>query len=264
MIEIPISTCTVTEEVKPVKKRRKGWFLRRANRDILKDVQKPIEDKSGPISPLSQENVDGSSPCEGENSPSSQQDVVEETNLKPALSALEGNGHAAARKKRKLDLIAVQITAIIVLSVGILFTSVFWKDSGINQAFRAIFASDSLQKDMRVYLAFSPTLPTKGEVTVDGGVMSIDGVGAIYSPCNGRVDSVEAVGDKYTVTVCHSDLYKTVISGVDYVYFNVGDEIFTSSPVCYSLSGGVEVAMYDGNNLISDYTIDSGKVVWEE
>ena len=52
MIEIPISTCTVTEEVKPAKKRRKGWFLRRANREILKDVQKPIEDKSGPISPI--------------------------------------------------------------------------------------------------------------------------------------------------------------------------------------------------------------------
>ena len=98
---------------------------------------------------------------------------------------------------------------------------------------------------------------------VENGVITITEQGAVYSPANGTVLSVDKINDKYTITIGHSDKYKTVICGADYVYSAVGESVFTSTPVCYALNGGVEVTMYNSGAIISAFSITDGQVVWQ-
>ena len=147
--------------------------------------------------------------------------------------------------------------------IGILLTNVFWKDSGINNLFKSVFASDGEVVDDKKYDAYQAFAPSQNEIAIENGVMSIDKKGAVYSPAEGEAESVK-FDEKYTIVIRHGKNYKTVITGADYCYVKKGDKVFTSTPVCYSKDGGVEVSMYDGDALIKNYVVKDGKIVWQK
>lgn len=101
------------------------------------------------------------------------------------------------------------------------------------------------------------------EVTLDKGVMVFSGKGSLYPVCDGKVASVVEEDGKYTITLKHSDVFKTVISGVDFVYADQGDDVFKYVPVCYVNGGDAKVSMYNKDVLVTNYAVEGGSIVWE-
>ena len=94
--------------------------------------------------------------------------------------------------------------------------------------------------------------------------MTFSGKGAIYPVCEGKVTSIQkGEDDKYTLTVSHSDVFKTVISGVDYVYVSEGEEAYKYIPVAYLGGGSASVRLYNDGTLLTGYILENGSIVWE-
>lgn len=244
MIEIPVSSCEMVTEPVTEKKRSKKRLIKKINgRFPFFSKKANTKKETVESSDLTSTNVDSEEEFTTYN-------VTGETPKK-------------AGGKIKFNLVTAQIITVFVLAVGILLTNIFWKDSGINNLLKSVFATDTtVTADERGYEVFQAFAPSKTDVQLQNGIMKVES-GAVYSPADGKVISCKLSNGKYTITISHSDNYKTVITGADYAYAKEGDKVFTSTPVCYSKEGGVEVAMYDKDSLISGYTLDGGKVVWQ-
>ena len=150
-----------------------------------------------------------------------------------------------------------------VLIAAILVTNLVWTDSGMNTLFREVFGTE-VKTDMRSHTAFTPSSPLKtGEVTVENGIMKL-AKGAVYSPVEGVVASVAEKDGLYTVTIKHSDVFSTVISGLNYAYAAKGDAVYTGIPVGIADEAGAEVAMYDSGAIVTGYAIENGGIIWEK
>ncbi len=168
------------------------------------------------------------------------------------------------RKKRGFDLVKMQGIAIFALIVTILLTNIFWENSGINTLMRRVFKTDAEAVDARTYLSFSAKSPSNDlSVEVENGVMTFSGKGALYPVCDGTVSSIVEEDGKYTITINHSDSFKTVISDVDFVYTSNGEQVFAYIPVCYVAGDSAKVYMYDGENLLTNYIVEDGVIIWE-
>ena len=169
------------------------------------------------------------------------------------------------KKLFKLDVLQVQGIAIFALIVTILLTNIFWDNSGMNRLFNAVFSTEVEQVDARNYLSFNAKSPSNDmEVSLDGGVMTFSGKGALYPVCDGEVTSIVQEDDgKYTMTINHSDTFKTVISGADFVYTEKGEDVFGYIPVCYISDGSACVYMYDEDVLLTNYVVEDGAIIWE-
>lgn len=168
------------------------------------------------------------------------------------------------RKKFKFDILYVQGIAIFALIVTILLTNIFWENSGINTLFKNAFSTQTEQVDARTYLSFSAKTPSNDlTASVEEGVMTFSGKGALYPVCDGEVSTIIEEEGKYTLTIEHSDKFKTVISGVDFVYTEKGAEVFAYIPVAFLSGGDAVVCMYDDGELLTDYIVEDGAIIWE-
>jgi len=169
------------------------------------------------------------------------------------------------REKLKSNLITAQIIAVFALSVAIILTNVFWENSGINQLFKNVFATEKVQEDNRSYGDFSLNLPVKGEgVTLLEGVLNIEGEYSVYPICEGKVSKVEKAGDgTLTVTIVHSNLFSSVIEGADFVYFQEGESVSQNLPVCHT-SGSARVYLYEKGSLLTDYATVENSIVFNK
>lgn len=166
-------------------------------------------------------------------------------------------------KKGKFDLVYAEGLAVFILVVGILLTNVFWEDSGINVMFKNVFSTAQTSTDLRAYSSFNAQSPSDSlETSVENGVMSFSGKGALYPVCDGKVTSVIEEDGTYTIGISHSGVFKTVVSGADFVYCDVGDEVFKYIPVCYVNGGEVKVYMYNEDVLVTNYVVENGSIVW--
>lgn len=233
MIEIPVSTCEMV--ILPKKRKRTT-----AKKKVVDNVKKNL---------VSESRVEGGMEFASRESAAAEK---EQKKTKP-------------KKKFTFDVISAEVIAIFVLIVGILVTNIFWEDSGINNALRNVFGTQTKEEtDTRNYSDFTVYSPSHtGTVSLNGGVMTIDGEGAIYSPCLGVISDITENSGKYTITIRHSDLFKTIIKNVDYAYFDIGETVYQAVPVCYSYEGGTQVLMYNDNALLTNYTIDGGTIIWE-
>ena len=93
--------------------------------------------------------------------------------------------------------------------------------------------------------------------------MTFSGKGALYPVCDGKVSSVVEEDGKYTLTIDHSDKFTTVISGADFVYTEKGAEVYGYIPVCYVAGGEANVYMYDNDELVTNYIVEDGVIIWE-
>ena len=169
----------------------------------------------------------------------------------------------SSKKKFKFDIIYAQGVAIFALVVTILLTNIFWENSGINNLFKKAFGAEDIA-DARTYLSFNAKSPSNELVsTVENGVMTFSGKGALYPVCDGVVSSVIEEDGKYTLTIKHSDSFSTVISGVDFVYTEVGADVFAYIPVCFIGGGDANVYLYDEQTLLTNYIVEDGVIIWE-
>ena len=169
------------------------------------------------------------------------------------------------KKKFRFDVVYAEGVAVFLLAVTILLTNIFWENSGMNRLFKSAFGDgQTVQADTRTNVNFNAQSPSgEMEVTLDKGVMVFSGKGSLYPVCDGKVASVVEEDGKYTITLKHSDVFKTVISGVDFVYADQGDDVFKYVPVCYVNGGDAKVSMYNKDVLVTNYAVEGGSIVWE-
>lgn len=159
--------------------------------------------------------------------------------------------------------IAVQIAAAFLLVAAIILTNVFWENSGMNVLFKRVFGVSQKQTDNRVYSDFSLNLPVRGEgLTYTEGVINVNGESFIYPVCDGTISQIQkGENGKYTITVTHSDSFKSVIEGADFVCFNAGETVNAKIPLCHT-EGGASIYLYDNDSLLTQYAAKENSIVW--
>ena len=170
----------------------------------------------------------------------------------------------AEKKGRfKFDIVYAEGIAAFALVVAILLTNIFWENSGMNTFFKKAFSPAQVTTDARSYNSFNAQSPSSSlDGKVEDGVMTFSGKGALYPVCDGTVSSVTEENGKYTITISHSGVFKTVISGVDFVYTDKGEEVYRYVPVCYLNDGEANVYMYDDDVLLTNYVLEGNSIVW--
>lgn len=225
MLGLEVSSCDVT--IKPKKSRRKKDVIN----DVIKKVNAPEREDKDEFETI---------------------EIPEKTNKKR-----EG-------KKFGFDVVYAEGVAVFLLIVTILLTNIFWENSGINRIFKNAFGTAATVTDTRVNTSFNAQAPSgELEVKVEEGVMEYSGKGSLYPVCDGKVVSVVEEDGKYTVTLKHSDVFKSVISGVDFVYADKGDDVFKYVPVCFVNGGTAKVYMYNSDVLVTNYIVEGGSIIWE-
>lgn len=168
-----------------------------------------------------------------------------------------------SKPKRRFDIVYAEGVAVFVLIAGILLTNIFWENSGINVMFKKAFSSVQTNTDVRSYRSFNAQSPSETLASkVENGVMTFSGKGALYPVCDGTVSSVTEENGKYTITISHSGIFKTVISGVDFVYADKGESVYRYVPFCYLNGGEAKVCMYDEDVLLTNYVLEGNSIVW--
>lgn len=168
-------------------------------------------------------------------------------------------------EKRQDRIITVQIAAVFLLAAAIILTNVFWENSGMNTLFKSVFQTKQTQTDNRVYSDFSLNLPVRGEgLTYTEGVINVNGESFIYPVCDGKISKIEKNSDgKYTVTVSHSDTFKSVVTGADFVCFSEGESVNAKIPLCHT-EQGASLYLYDDEKLITEYAAKEDSIVWNK
>ncbi len=239
MLEVPISSTSV--EFKPTKKKKT-------------DVKKQI------INKVNGENDNSENPKKKDKKSA----LTFFKNLrvkKPKTKKITQDGENSVEiKKGGFDIISMQVVAIFVLVVGIILTNIFFENSGMNNLMRAVFSKDETiaTKNYTEFTALSPS--KSGEVTLQDGVMTVS-AGSIYSPCDGVIESVTKDGEFFVVTVSHSNSFTSVLSGLESVYVEAGENVYSNVPLGYS-SGITNVSMFSGDAILTGYEITNNQIVW--
>ena len=120
--------------------------------------------------------------------------------------------------------------------------------------------------DVRTYDEFSPVIAMGDNqgVVVDGGIISFGGEGSVYAPCDGVVSALTIdENGKYIVEITHSENFKSLLTGVDYVYAGLNQKVYRTIPVGYLEADGATMCFTraDGS-VIDNYKIIDNTVVW--
>jgi hypothetical protein len=242
MIEIPVSTCTVTYKKSKKKKKRR------------EDLQNRLLDKVN--KKVNEENI--------EMNENSQETITDALVIEKPVKKVKNNDFE--NEKGKLNIVMLEFIIVCVLCAAIFLTNIFIPDSGINTFLRNTFmSSEKVVEDTRDYSVFDASTPVKSDnVTVDEGVMTLTGSASIYAPCDGTITSlVKGEDDLYIIEIAHNSVFKTIISGASFAYYNVGDSVYSSIPVAYLKEGSAKVYLYNDGSLLSNYKLENGSIIWQ-
>ncbi len=175
----------------------------------------------------------------------------------------------SGKEKRVKRLLIGEFAAVCALCAAIFLTNIFLPASAINTFVRGLFHGEAEAADTRTYADFtlSPVVNdyVDAEMTVsDTGILSFTAQCTVYAPCEGEVASVNGDDESgYTVELKHSDSFSTILSGLDDVYFSVGQTVKSNVPLAYSDGeGSVRVMFYENGNLLTGYTVAENTLAW--
>ncbi|MBQ9486013.1 MAG: hypothetical protein IJU83_04160 [Clostridia bacterium] len=280
MLEIPVNTCNVT--YKPAK-RRKRFGKKAKNHEAVKEelLSKVNAESNLAALPTTAENSAteyAETATEGQteeiskypdnavqkNLSQESENAAEET--ADATDAYESASVHAKKRKPFFRFTAVTAELIVaaVLIAAIFLTNAFYENSAINVFMRKVFAPAATETvKVKTYEEFAPVMNFDGAVSVEDGIVSFVGSGAVYPPCDGVVSSVEHAEDgTYTVCIAHSAAFSSKISGLKYAYLETGDKAFGNIPVGFSGESGVKMCFSSEESVITDYTIENDVVLW--
>ena len=265
MLEIPVSTCSVTK--KPLKKRKlrrkkdvehdkvKEQLLLKVNSLAEQDVQMP-RDEQQPSAPEFDVSV--------QEEQYGKEEFFEQTdNILDQTPSIE---QQTEQKKKGFSIIGVQLAVVGALIAVIFLTNALYANSGINVFLRSVFGSEQAEiVDERVYSDFAPVIAmgNNENLAIDSGVISFAGEGSLYAPCDGTVSAMTLGEDgKYTIEITHSPQFKTVFTGVDYAYVGLDDQVYFNIPVGYLDADGATMCFMNGQTVIADYEVVDNAVIW--
>ena len=189
----------------------------------------------------------------------------------------EGGRYALNYKNRKNNVLKIALNAEFVaacaLCGAIFLTNVFMPNSAINTFFRSMNStSAAAQTDARHYTDFtlSPVVSDRSGAELSlspSGILSFTDACCVYPAANGTVSAVQQNADgTYTVKIAHSNTFTGVFSGLDYVYYGEGEEVFSNVPLGYSDGESeVQVTMYSSGALLNCFQLtDENCLAWVE
>lgn len=244
MLEIPVNTCCITYTAPKRRRKKKEPPKENVKELAIEKVNRELEAETS------------AAEIQAEDAPRTAEDETQ-----PAAAPEK-------KKKFKVSVIGVELAVVVALLGVIVLSNFFMPESGLSVFLNSIFSPQTEQVDTREFDSFAPALPTTdGEVAVNGGVMSFAAKGSVYSPCDGEITALTQGEDgKYTFEITHSAKFKTVISGVDYAYQELGSQVYGKIPLGYSLGDNVELCFYGADGeMITSYTVDNetDQVIWE-
>ncbi|MBR3864566.1 MAG: hypothetical protein IKJ19_05615 [Clostridia bacterium] len=265
MIEIPLNTCEYqTKKRKTLFKKKKFISLINKKLSLNKTKNLKEEEASNNLSQTATDNAQTNNQKENcslttsEDKKLATKKAPEQTPNLPAI-------YVSKKEKIKNAIISAQVIAVFALVSAIILTNVFWENSGMNTLFKSVFSSQKVISDNRAPTDFSLYLPVKSEgVTLNNGVIEIEGEYSLYPVCDGKVSKVQKeTNGSYTVTISHSDNFFSVIEGVDLVYFSVGEEVSRNLPMGYA-NKSAKVYLYEQDKLLTDYATVENSIVFNK
>ncbi len=298
MLEIPVSTCSITERSGEKKRRThkkkvnheqvKKQLMDKINDDVkvinhpvdsyvskaqilerLNSEERPLEDREDVLPNCEQEYLEQLNAPE---EPVSEQEIFVQDGESevPVKEEKSVTVYSAERKKKfrpRISVIGVQLMVIGFLVATIFLTNALYVDSGINVFLRNVFGVKEVTAvDAREFDEFAPVVAMgdNSGVTVADGVITYSGEGSVYAPCDGVVTGkIFDDAGKFTLEITHSTNFKTVLSGVDIAYVELDDKVYGNIPVGYLNADGATMCFTHGDGtVISNYQIVDGAVVW--
>ncbi len=160
-------------------------------------------------------------------------------------------------------LIAEAVAACL-LAGGIFITNALVDNTAINNLVAGL-SQPAEQEASYTDLELSPVVSqlSDTEVSQTTGAITFTGSTAVYPVYDGTIESVTQTDGLYTVEIAHTSTFSSIFTGLTNVYVQEGDEVKANIPFAYS-DGQNEVvmSMYDGENVISGYTLDGAVPVW--
>ncbi len=267
MLEIPVSTVNVVR-----KKRRKKTENAPSEAGTLKDtVIASVNDRM-------EEPPSAPSPAPVEEEGSLQFDPVPErvdtvrlydnrgegNALYPYDYSLNEGGRYKTNKGSRASriVLGVELGAACALCAGIFLTNVFLPGSAINTFFRAMSTPVEPTAVIKPYTDFALSAVvserSEAELTLSPtGILSLTGDCCVYPAANGTVSEVVQNADgSYTLKINHEDSFTGVFTGLNTVYYAVGDSVKANVPVGYT-SGEteVQVTMYANGQLLNCFEL---------
>lgn len=226
MLDMPVATSTITYKRIKTRKKRKKEDVDAVKREVIDKI-------NGDCSACAHDSVEQSENLENK---------------------------VKVKKKFKISVIGVQVAALLILVATIFLTNALIPNSGINSFVNGVFGKEEIS-DVRIYTDFTPEI--KNGVFSDGKIV-LSASSSAYSPCSGTVEEIILGEDnKYVVKITHSENFKTLFSGLDFVYCEQGDSVVPNVPVGYVLEDGASMSFAGENDAaIVNFTLNGNAVVW--
>lgn len=242
MVEIPLQSCDVI--VKPSRKKKKDVkeeVIQKINEDVTVICDETKKSRRKIFKPSA---------------------LNKKTEKRQKKQVTPIDDETVKVKSSRFDVISVQVVAIFVLVVGIILTNIFIEDSGMNNLLKSVFGTQNETVSSAEFSSFNALSPSKtGDVSVENGVISVNG-GSVYSPCDGIVEKIETVDGKFCVTIRHSKTFTTTVSGLELCYGEEGDSVFSNIALGYS-GEVMQVSMFNGNSVLTEYSIVDDQIIWQ-
>ncbi|MBO5327898.1 MAG: hypothetical protein J6B04_01850 [Clostridia bacterium] len=182
------------------------------------------------------------------------------------LTEINSGEEPIKTKKSKLDIALIAETvAVCVLAIGIFATNIFMPNSAIN-TFINYFSATNQPEAAYTDFTLSPVVSDFNDVEItvsESGVISFTDKCAVYPVCEGKVAAVYQNQGVYTVEIAHTSNFSSVVTGVDNVYYQVGETVKSGVPVAYSSGDSqVQISMYNDGTLLNCYTLSGTLPVW--
>ncbi len=276
MLEIPVSTVNVVKKQRRRKKAETAAAAPTPTANTLKDsviasvndrLSEPSDETEPNQAPVLEEGAEGALLFDG---------VPERIDTVRLYSAEDGNrlhgydyplnegGRYAMNTpppKSVRVALGVEFGLACALCCGIFLTNVFMPNSAINTFFRAI-NTPTEQQTVRPYTDFSLTPVVSelsdAELTLSpSGILSFTDDCHVYPAADGTVSEVtQGVDGLYTVKINHTTEFSGVITGLDTVYYAVGDDVKANVPVGYTDGETeVQVTMYSQGTLLNCFQL---------
>ena len=235
MLEIPVNTVNVVK--------KKGLFRRRGERkeDLKEDVLASVNSRAA------------------DDDFAVRADYIQTEDLSEPLPS-----DTRVRDGSGAVLIAEAVAACL-LAGGIFITNALVDNTAINNIVAGL-SQPAGQEMSYTDFELSPAVSELSDVEVEqtaGGAIAFTGETSVYPVCDGSVASVSEQDGLYTVQIAHTSTFKSIFTGLKDVYVAAGDEVRANIPFAYTDGGAqVSVSMYDGENIISGYTLDGVLPVW--
>ncbi len=267
MLEIPHSTVNVVHK----KRRKKAENEQPKNGTLKESVIASVNDR------MEEPKVEEPAPLPVEEEGSLQFDPIPERidtvrlydtkgegkELYPYDYSLNEGGRYKTKGSRGARIaLGIEFGAACALCAGIFLTNVFMPSSAINTFFRAMSTPTEPTATVKPYTDFTlgsvVSEMSEAELTLSPtGILSFTDACCVYPAANGTVSEVIQNADgSYILKINHEDAFTGVFTGLNTVYYEVGDDVKVNVPVGYtSGEAEVQVTIYADGQLLNCFEL---------